>query len=300
MNDLQISDILSKEDIRALRTPSNTRAMSILVTNWLLIALAFSLFIVWSNPLTFIAGTILLGGRQLGLGVILHDCSHNSFLSSLKLNNMVGHYLCGAPMNISVHDYRSYHMKHHRYAGTDKDPDIIFVDKYPVPQDSLKRKLIRDITGRTGVRDTLLKLKNFELAKSYPWLIFHALLITLLFSIGVPLAYLMWWAAELTVYPLVVRLRQIGEHGVATDRSDLDPRMNTGTTLPSWWERLLIAPNHVYYHVEHHQYANIPPYNLHKLHTLLVERCYYDDYDCVANGFADVLRRAVQPRDAHA
>ena len=168
MNDLQISDILSKEDIRALRTPSNTRAMSILVTNWLLIALAFSLFIVWSNPLTFIAGTILLGGRQLGLGVILHDCSHNSFLSSLKLNNMVGHYLCGAPMNISVHDYRSYHMKHHRYAGTDKDPDIIFVDKYPVPQDSLKRKLIRDITGRTGVRDTLLKLKNFELAKSYP------------------------------------------------------------------------------------------------------------------------------------
>ena len=110
----------------------------------------------------------------------------------------------------------------------------------------------------------------------------------------------MWWAAELTVYPLVVRLRQIGEHGVATDRSDLDPRMNTGTTLPSWWERLLIAPNHVYYHVEHHQYANIPPYNLHKLHTLLVERCYYDDYDCVANGFADVLRRAVQPRDAHA
>ena len=93
MNNLQISQILSKEDIVALRTPSNMRALTTLAVNWLLIALAFAVFIVWPNPLSFIAGTILLGGRQLGLGVILHDCSHNSFLSTLTLNDMVGHFI---------------------------------------------------------------------------------------------------------------------------------------------------------------------------------------------------------------
>jgi hypothetical protein len=31
--------------------------------------------------------------------------------------------------------------------------------------------------------------------------------------------------------PAIVRLRQIGEHGVAAERSDLDPRRNTSTTV---------------------------------------------------------------------
>jgi len=297
MNDIKASDILSKEDMQMLRTPSNTRAAVSVLVNWLLIAAAFALFIIWPNPVSFIASTVLLGARQLGLGILVHDCAHNALFSSLKANNIVGHWLCGMPMNLSVYEYRHYHMKHHRYAGTEQDPDRVFVKHYPVPQDSLKRKLVRDITGRTGIRDTIYKIKNFELSKSYPWLMFHALLIAALSLIGAPEAYLLWWAAELFIFPLVVRLRQIGEHGVAPDRNSLDPRLNTGTTIVSWWERLLIAPNHVYYHVEHHQYASVPPYNLHKLHKLLLKNGYYDGYDCLATGYLDVLRRAVQSPD---
>ncbi len=294
MNEFTATEILSKEDIRMLRTPSNIRASISLLFNWLLIAFGFALFILWPNPLSFIVGTIIIGGRQLGLGVLTHDCTHNALFSTLKLNNIIGHWLCGMPMNISVYDYRAQHMKHHRYAGTENDPDIVFVEKYPVAKDSLKRKLTRDITGRTGLRDTLYKFKTFKLSKNYPWLVFHVLLISILFAAGAPSAYLMWWLAELTLYPLVVRIRQIGEHGVAVDRTSLDPRLNTGTTIPSWWEKLLLAPNHVYYHVEHHQYANVPPYNLAKLHKLLSDSGYYKGHNCISHGYFDVLRRAVQ------
>ena len=56
-----------------------------------------------------------------------------------------------------------------------------------------------------------------------------------------------------------LRLRNIGEHGVALDRYDPEPRRNTHTTRVNWLERLLVAPNHVHFHLEHHMFAAVPP-----------------------------------------
>jgi len=107
--------------------------------------------------------------------------------------------------------------------------------------------------------------------------------------------YALWWVSEIFVFPLLVRIRQIGEHGVASDRTDRAPRLNTGTTLVTWWERLLFAPNYVNYHVEHHQFASVPCYRLPLLHQKLKQGGYFDGYQCISSGYADVLRRAVQP-----
>jgi fatty acid desaturase len=238
--------------------------------------------------------TLLLGGRQLGLGILVHECAHSAFLEDQKSNDFVGQWLCGSVVNISVYDYREYHLKHHRHAGTEHDPDIVFVDKYPVERASLKRKIIRDISGQTGYRDTRLKLSQFKWSQNYPWVISHLLLISVLSLCGAPWAYALWWAAEIFVLPLLVRLRQIGEHGVADDRGSRSPRQNTGTTLVSWWERLLLAPNYVNYHVEHHQFASVPCYRLPKLHQKLKQGGYFDGYDCIATGYRDVLKRAVR------
>ena len=87
----------------------------------------------------------------------------------------------------------------------------------------------------------------------------------------------------------------MGEHGVALDRLSSDPRQNTATTLVSFWERVLIAPNFVNYHVEHHVLAGVPCYNLAKLHRLLTERDYFGDVDCITHGYANVLRKATLP-----
>ena len=304
MNDaIKLSDILSKQDLAVLRSKSNIHAASIVLLNWAMIIVAILLFAFWPNPLSFIFSVLLLAGRQLGLGVLLHECAHNSLFETKKLNEFVGQYVCGAIINVPLFAYRDYHLDHHKYAGTEQDPDAVFVEKYPVHKASLKRKLIRDITGQTGIRDTSNKLKSLFVSKDIfgksnwdkgkSWLVAHAAMFLCLFLLGVWWAYSIWWVAELFVLPVLYRLRQIGEHGVATDRSVRSPRMNTGTTIVSWWERLFIAPNYVNYHVEHHQFASVPCYRLPLLHSKLNDGGYFDGYDCIAYGYADVLKRAV-------
>ena len=292
---MKLSDALSKDELRSLRRKSDLRASLSLAWTWGLIAFAFAIAVIWPNPLTILLGIILLGGRQLALGVINHDCAHHAFFKSPKVDDFVGHWICGAPMNISLPAYRAYHLKHHKYAGTPDDPDIGFVKNYPVSKDSLKRKFIRDLTGQTGYRDTLRKIRNFRFSRQWQWLAFHVALLGILTAAGAPWAYLMWWAAEIFIYPAIVRLRQIGEHGTAQDRTQLDARLNTGTTVAPLWQRVFIAPNDVNYHLEHHMFASIPPYNLGRMHRLLAARGYYNGFECISRGYGDVIRRAVRP-----
>jgi len=291
---LKISDYLTNEELRALAKTDDLRALISLIINWSLVGFAFAVAIIWPNPITVLLGVLILAGRQLGLAILTHDCAHHAFFSSRAMNNSIGHWLCGMPLNVSLYEYRDYHLKHHRYAGTDRDPDRGFVAKYPVTKASLRRKITRDLTGQTGVRDLLYVLKKFNVAKSYPWLIFHILLLAILTFVGASWAYLMWWFAALFVFPLLMRIRQIGEHGVASDRDSIDPRENTSTTLASWWERLMVAPNYVNYHLEHHQCPGVPGYNLPRLHELLISRGYHDGHDSIAAGYIDVLKRAAQ------
>lgn len=291
---MKLSDALSKDELRQLRQKSNLKAFMTLAWNWGLIIAAFAIAIIWTNPLTILLGVLILGGRQLGLGIINHDCAHHAFFKNKAVDDFVGHWIVGAPMNISLPAYRAYHLKHHKYAGTPDDPDIGFVKNYPVSRASITRKFKRDLTGQTGIRDTLFKIRKFKLSRNWPWLTFHVLLLGTLTAVGAPWAYLMWWAAELFIYPAIVRLRQIGEHGTAIDRTELDARLNTGTTVAPFWQKIFVAPNNVNYHLEHHLLASIPPYNLGKMHRILSERGFYDETDCISRGYGDVLRRAVR------
>jgi fatty acid desaturase len=298
MKPAPITDFLSKEELAALMRPSNARGAWTVAVNWAIIAGAFALAIAWPHPLTIVLAVLLIAGRQLGLGIVVHDCAHHALFASRTLNERVGQWLAGYPMNNSLAAYRSYHLKHHRYAGTPEDPDIGFVHAYPVTRASLRRKFLRDFTGRTGARDLLRELRQFRLARQWPWLAFHAGLFAVLAMAGGWWAYALWWVAQLFVYPAIVRLRQIGEHGVAEERGDLDPRRNTSTTVARWWEKLFVAPNHVHFHLEHHLAAGVPPYRLGAMHRLLVKRGYYDGFTCISRGYADVIRRAVRPLPA--
>jgi len=86
-----------------------------------------------------------------------------------------------------------------------------------------------------------------------------------------------------------MRLRSIAEHGMVPDPAD--PLRNTRTTLARWWERLLLAPNRVNYHLEHHLVMTVPHYNLPRMHRLLRARGVLEDA-CVTRGYLDVLRLA--------
>ena len=81
----------------------------------------------------------------------------------------------------------------------------------------------------------------------------------------------------MTTHRLILRLRQVAEHGAVADLYHPDPRLNTRTVPANWFDRLVFCPLWVNYHMEHHTMASIPAYNLRRMHRMLEERGHYDE-----------------------
>ncbi|MFM7698435.1 MAG: fatty acid desaturase, partial [Limnohabitans sp.] len=103
----------------------------------------------------------------------------------------------------------------------------------------------------------------------------------------------MWVLPLLTWFQLFSRVRNIAEHAVTGDRNDR--LRNTRTTFANLWERLLVAPYWVNYHLEHHLYAFVPCWKLPAAHRLLVKRGLASQME-ISPSYAAVLRQAVRPR----
>lgn len=290
-----LAGCLAAEEMRPFLARSNWRAAWVTAFNLGVVAAAFALPALWLNPLTLLLAVLLLGGRQLGLAVLYHDCAHRVFFRAAPMNDWLGTWLFGGLLNTSLARYRAYHLEHHRHAGTQQDPDLAMAGAYPASPASMRRKLKRDLTGQTGLKDLRRQAASFRLGRNAPFLASHAAMLSLLAAAGAAWGYLLWWVAYLFVYQAVIRIRFMGEHGVAKDRLSPDARENTCTTLVSWWERLFIGPNFVNYHLEHHLQAGVPCYRLRGFHSLLRERGFFDEAasaGCFSNGYLDVLRKA--------
>ena len=295
---------LSRSEVRFFTSKSDALAWQTLVLSWAGVFLIFWLVDSWTHPVTVLAALLLLPGRQLALAVITHECGHGTFFRSKALNQWVGQYLAANPVFTDMHNYARGHTQHHQLAGTHEDPDLPNYQAYPVSEESFKRKVVRDLTGQTG-----LKLMRFifssatgifsddkatrERAKPFLQQITVNLLLAILLGwLFEPWAYLLWIGAYMTTYMLVVRVRQVAEHANVPDLYDSDPRNNTRTTIPGWWERLIFAPNNVNYHMEHHFMAAVPCYRLKALHQLLKQRGAYTDTP-IFHGYGEVLRHAI-------
>jgi len=130
--------------------------------------------------------------------------------------------------------------------------------------------------------------------KLFPAVLTNLVLFGIVAAFGHPEVYLLWVVAWLTVNTLVTRIRSIAEHALTAETSE--PLRNTRTTEVRWWERLLLAPNRVNYHLEHHLLMTVPHYHLPRLHRLLSERGALD-HACVERGYWNVLRRAASRPD---
>jgi fatty acid desaturase len=300
---MKVTDYLSKEEVARFTQRSDLQGLRLLALNWLMIAAIFWAVAQWTNPLTILLGIILLGGRQLGLAVLMHEAGHRSLFRTQSLNNSLGQWLCAYPIMGDVNAYAAAHRVHHKTAGTDKDPDLPNYRAYPVSRQSFKRKIIRDISGQTGMkllaglargRGDIMTGGDSRSRALYNGLLVNLVLFGVLYLSGTGALYLLWFVAYITAYPLVARIRQVAEHGSVDDLYDLDPRRNTRTTRARWFERLVLCPHNVCYHIEHHLLASVPCYRLKDLHQTLVQKGFYDGHEtALASGYRDVIRRAV-------
>jgi fatty acid desaturase len=283
---------LSSAEIRPLAQRSDAMGFWLVLHCWLVIGGAIALFAVWPNPLTFVLAVILIGSRQLGLAILMHEAAHVALFKTRTINEFVGEWLCGRPIMAELLAYRHYHLTHHRFTQTDKDPDLPLSAKFPTSHASLRRKFLRDLTGQTGVKllaqqvmtairlagdhdainaakaDAVQAFKSTDLFKS----------LAIFGVIGLAISFIgdWWWGLAFWVVPyltwfqFVLRVRNIAEHG-ATEASE-DPLQNVRTTHANWVARALVAPYWVNYHLEHHMVMHVPCWKLPAMHRALLAK----------------------------
>ena len=289
----------TRSEIQELLRISNARGWLSIATNWALIAAAFALVGLWPNPLTVLVALFVIGARQLGCAVLMHEAAHRTLLADKGWNDWAGNWLCAYPVWTDLFAYRPYHLQHHAKTWTAEDPDLGLVLPFPITRQSLRRKIWRDLSGQTG-RKFARAAWNRSVARwragdangrraFVGFAITNLLLLAVFSAFGKPWLYLLWAGAWLTTNTLATRIRAIAEHAMAPDPTD--PLRNTRTTLASWWERLLLAPNRVNYHLEHHLLMTVPHYRLPEMHERLAQRGLLDTA-LVTRGYRAVLARA--------
>ncbi|WP_297721762.1 fatty acid desaturase family protein [Limnohabitans sp. Rim8] len=295
--------ILTADQEALLRDRSNWMGLYLVLHAWVVIGLSMALFVVWPNPLTFVVAIALIGGRQLGLAILMHDAAHRALFKNTKLNDFVGAHFCGFPVGASLGLYRPYHLSHHRHTQQPEDPDLILSAPFPITQDSFKRKMWRDILGVTGYQRRLEQFKftmgdNPSLALRLAKLAAHekyfiasnATLLLILSIAGVWWAYFVLWLLPLmTWYQVISRIRNIAEHAVVGDNNDR--LRNTRTTLTNGLMRMVLAPYWVNYHLEHHLFVYTPCWKLPAAHKMLIAQGFGPRME-LAHGYLPVLRKA--------
>ncbi len=296
------SDVLSAQEREQLLERSDFRAWLHVLSSWMLIFAILLLVGYFPSVITLLFAWIVLPGRQLSLAVLMHEAGHGSLFKTKGLNLWVGQWLCALPTLGDLASYARGHTAHHRLAGTDEDPDLPNYRAYPINKSSLYRKWMRDLTGQTGFKllAALATGAGSQMSRETvgssnlltKQILVHLVFASILIALGVGWTWFVWMGTFLTSYMWVVRLRQVGEHAVVPDLYDPDVRMNTRTVDAPLWQRFLLAPNNVNFHMEHHFMAGVPCYNLPKLRALLKSKGLLDGVPEV-KGYGQVLKLAV-------
>ena len=292
------SDILSQNESHRLRQRSNLVGFWLLLHCWGIIVGSVALFALYPNPLTFLICLVLVGSRQLGLAVLMHEGSHGMLFKTRWLNENLAQWIAAWPMILNMNTYRKRHMAHHRFTRTEDDPENYLYTPFPVSRSSMARKILRDLTGvvflRTQVgifhyiwgtpEDRWTRLRAFYIGP----IVFYGAAISGFWLAGrIDLFLLCWLLPMMTTQQLFLRVRNIAEHATMADLEH--PLKNSRTTLVRWWERLTFAPYYVNYHIEHHMLPYVPCWRLPQVHKIMLEKGFGDEME-IRTGYWDIIK----------
>ena len=292
-------DFFTQQEWAPLAARSSWMGVALVVHCWAVIGLASAVAIVW--PITLPLAVAVIGARQLGLAILMHDAAHGALHPNRAFNDWLGEWPCGGGLIA----YRNYHLQHHKYAQQSEDPDLGLSAPFPITRASMRRKIIRDLTGQTWFKQrfgrlvarlkarqegTLAVLAD-EARRQRRWLIVNALAIAGFAAIGVWWGWFaLWLLPRATWFQLVTRMRNIAEHALVA-KDEPDPLQHARTTHANWLERALIAPYYVNYHCEHHMFMHVPCWNLPRVSHLLGAKGVLPRMRR-ADGYLEVLRIA--------
>ncbi len=148
-------EIFAPTDWAAITRISRWRGIWLAVHAWLVTAIT-ACGTAWLWQYSWTAGLAatpfalaILGGRQLGLSILMHEGAHGLLHPNRKANNFLGQWITGAATGSDLYAYRAYHLTHHKFTQQAEDPDLGLSKPFPTSYASLRRKVIRDLTGQT-------------------------------------------------------------------------------------------------------------------------------------------------------
>lgn len=303
-------ELVTPDQLARLRERVEWRGIALVAHAWAVILGAMALVAFFPNPLTYILAVMLIGSRQLGLAILMHEGAHRCFSQNERRNMALSQWLCAYPIFADTQAYRRYHLQHHAHTQQEDDPDLVLSAPFPITKASYRRKFLRDITGRTGYEQRKAQLLNAlgdpswplaQRARNFRDKLGRQVAVNALIWVGLALAGIWWaypllWLVPLLTWMMVItRVRNIAEHAVVPDSDD--PLRNTRTTEASLIERMFVAPYFVNYHLEHHLLFYVPCYNLPKLHAILMQGPHASRME-VQGGYLSVLKLATAKPDA--
>jgi len=281
---------LEREQILELCAPARAEPLARVAFDWFVILLAATLAWRISGVAAFLAALVLIGNRQHGLLVLMHEASHGRLWPTKNGNACIGELFCAWPLFIGLRDYRERHAAHHLYANSDLDPDFRG-ERFPRTRGELLRSILKDLCGGSALAQISAFARSKRAAgwryRALQWG-YYATLAAALTAFGLWKPFLLFWILpRFTWVNVALRLRAVADHaGTQHHRAPFDTR----TLIPTFVDRLVWAPHSCSYHIGHHLYPKVPCFRLKRLHALLMDHPEFRRHAHITFGLRGLLR----------
>lgn len=267
---------------------SENKISSYQTFRWLMAALIdwsiilFALYLAHQSFLFYILAIIVIGNRIHALFILGHDGAHGLICRPRWLNDALTNIFCFTPFALHIKAYRKFHFTHHKFLGTDKDPELEMKShgygSFELPKNN-KELLIGFFLDLIGYNttDMLILSKDFgSYNKSVTfnrtvfytyfalwWVIFVLILYWLgILYLALPVFLISFATSQFAFF----RLRIWTEHYLTTGTWKLNE---------CFFMKFLAWPHGAAYHHEHHENPNIPFYDL-KNHKIDIREAWKD------------------------
>lgn len=299
-----------------------------IVMVWLVIALALFMALTLQTWWATILAILIIGSRQHALGTLVHDGTHFTLFKNRVVNDLVCDVFCAFPIFISTRGFRIFHLTHHRYTRTEKDPEIHAAAAHP---DYIWPKskwgtfstLFRDLVGINalsavgnifiwsdapsllgkskeywmskklvpGIAEYLDRThERFRLSPKLKLFIFsyYIILFTFLTVFGFWKIFLLYW-----VVPLVSVVAFLIRLRGMSEHNGLSLKTEIQSSRTTVWSNpimgYLVTPFYVNYHLEHHLYPQVPYFHLKLLHEELMKKELYKTEAAISRNYLSNL-----------